>query len=73
MAMGDLLSSFRMDKTALSVVSLGGEPDDREFWASKTPAERLAAVEFLRQVQYGYDPAATRLQRILEITQLERR
>jgi hypothetical protein len=29
---------------------------DRTGWHDKTPLERLAALEFMRQVMYGYDP-----------------
>jgi len=43
--------------------------DDKEYWLSRTPEERLEAVELMRQIIYGYDPSATRLQRILEVTQ----
>ena len=33
------------------------EREDRVFWHSKTPEERLAAAEQLRQVAFGYDAA----------------
>ncbi|MCG2684224.1 MAG: hypothetical protein L6306_11500 [Planctomycetales bacterium] len=59
-----------MDKSVLSVTSLGDESDERAFWLSKTPRERLAAMEFLRAVNYGYDPASSRLQRVLAVAQL---
>jgi len=62
---------FRMDKTVFSAGPLGEEPDDRAYWLSKTPQERLAAVEFLRQVMFGYDPTTERLQRIIEFAPLE--
>lgn len=39
------------------------------FWATKTPAERLAALEYLRQVIYGYDSTSEGLQRVLTITE----
>jgi len=45
------------------------EMDEREYWLSKTPTERLAALELLRQMNYGYDPATARLPRSLEILQ----
>ncbi len=61
---------YRMDRTAFSVASLSDPSDEKEFWLSKTPAERLQALEFLRQIVYGYDPATTRLQRVLEIAEL---
>jgi len=68
--MGDPVQSSRMDKTAFSVASLSEQPDDRQFWLSKTPQERLAAVEFMRAVNYGYDPTTARLQRVLAVVEL---
>lgn len=62
-----LIDSLRMDKTVFSIGTLEEQGDDREYWASKTPAERLQALEFMRQVMYGYDPDTTRLQRIFTI------
>ena len=41
------------------------ELEDRLFWHSKTPAERLAAAERLRQVAYGYDAATARIQAVV--------
>jgi hypothetical protein len=35
----------------------------RDFWWKKTPAERLAHGEELRQWNYQYDPTTTRLSR----------
>lgn len=71
--MSGLLSSFKMDKTAFSVGSLSDESDERAYWAAKTPQERLAALEFLRAVNYGYDPSTARLQRLLTVAQLGER
>ncbi|MBI5351836.1 MAG: hypothetical protein HZB50_04280 [Chloroflexi bacterium] len=60
----------RLDKTVFSVVSLEeADNDEMEFWLSKTPYERLDALETLRQVFYGYNPTTTRLQRVFEITE----
>lgn len=59
------LDEVKMDKTAFDVVSLDDASDEREYWQSKTSAERLAALELMRQIVYGYDLATTRLQRIL--------
>jgi hypothetical protein len=64
------LSEARIDKSQLRVFSSFEESDeaDREYWHSRTPAERLAALELMRQSAYGYDdPTAGRLQRVLEI------
>ncbi len=38
------------------------------YWLSKTPAERIEAVEYLRRMHYGSLP---RLQRCARIVQLE--
>ena len=46
----------RLDKTAFSVGSLLDEPDEKTYWLSRTPHERLHAVELMRQVIYGYKP-----------------
>ena len=62
---------LKVDRTSFVVTSLH-ESDEKEYWLSKTPEERLQALELMRQIVYGYDPATTRLQRVLEIAQLER-
>jgi hypothetical protein len=36
---------YEVDKTAFSVVSLQDESDEIAYWRSKTPSERLQAVE----------------------------
>lgn len=63
---------YKMDKTAFSVASLYDESDEKQYWLSKTPHERLLAVEFLRQIAYGYDPSSERLQRVLEVSKLKK-
>ena len=62
---------FRLEKSALSVAPLGDARDDKAFWLSKTPLERLEALEFLRQTFCGYDPLTDRAQRVLEVVELE--
>jgi hypothetical protein len=66
----DPISAYKLDRTALSVASLDESDDQREYWHSKTPQERLEALEFLRIVHYGYDPTTARLQRLLTVAQL---
>jgi hypothetical protein len=61
-----------MDKSAFSVVALRDEGDDRAYWQVRTAIERLEAVEQMRRIIYGYDPA-TRLQRFFEVAERERR
>lgn len=59
----------RVDRTAFSIVSSfeEAEAEDDAYWASRTPAERMAHLELLRRINYG-DAATGRLQRVLEIT-----
>jgi hypothetical protein len=57
----------KLDKTAFSVSPLCAPSGEKEYWLSKSPYERLAAVETMRQIIYGYNPLTTRLQRIFEI------
>jgi hypothetical protein len=59
---------LKVDRTAFVVTSLH-ESDEKEYWLSKTPEERLQALELMRQIIYGYDPATARLQRVLEVAQ----
>ena len=60
-----------IDKTAITVVSSFEEADaqDRVYWQSKTPQERLEAVEILRQMNYDYDPVSDRIQRFIEVVE----
>ncbi|MBL8091361.1 MAG: hypothetical protein KF758_06340 [Anaerolineales bacterium] len=60
----------RLDKTVLSIVSSFEEADeeDRKYWHSRTPIERLQHTEYLRRINYG-DSATARLQRVIEIVE----
>ena len=52
----DSVKLSRMDKSVFSIEPLEAHGNEKEYWASKSPQERLAALEFMRQVMYGYDP-----------------
>ena len=60
----------KMDKTTFSIVSSFEEADrqDKEYWLSRTPYERLQYMELLRRINYGSN-ATARLQRVLEIAE----
>lgn len=58
-----------LDRNFFSVGTLDDD-DRRRRWRTSTYEDRLAALEFLRQVMYGYDPAADRIQRVLETAEL---
>ena len=47
------------------------EQEDRVFWHSKSPRERLATAEHLRQVAYGYNASTDRIQAIIVRTRLK--
>ena len=64
-------ADLKIDKTAFSTASLGDESDEKAYWRSRSPHERLRHVEVLRRINYG-DHSTTRLQRVLEIVQLSR-
>ncbi|MEA5480040.1 hypothetical protein VB774_20620 [Pseudanabaena galeata UHCC 0370] len=63
--------NFKFNLSTLSIANLNDEDkEDRAYWLLKSPKERLIALEYLRQVLYGYDPNTSRLQRIFEIAKL---
>ena len=49
----------KVRRDVFKVASLSDPSDEKEYWLSKTPEERLEAVELMRQIIYGYDPSAT--------------
>jgi hypothetical protein len=65
----DTIGFPKIQRSAFTVASFFDQSDEKSYWLSKTPYERLEAVELMRQIIYGYDPSATRLQRVLEVTQ----
>jgi hypothetical protein len=67
--MREILDSISIDRSKLTVAPLGTESNDA-YWASKTPQERIEAMEWLRIMNYGYDPTTERLQRVLTVFEL---
>ena len=67
----NLVAEAKVDRSVFEVDVLENQGNERNYWWSKTPAERMQALELMRQIIYGYDPATTRLQRILEVAQLK--
>lgn len=65
-----LTNEVRLDRRAFAVVELA-EADriDREYWRSRTPEERLEALELSRQIAYGYDPTTRGLSRFFEVVE----
>jgi hypothetical protein len=62
-------SKLAIDKTAFAVTALTETGGEKSYWLSRTPYERLLAVETLRRLNYGHDRSSARLQRVLEVAQ----
>jgi hypothetical protein len=60
---------FKLDKTVVSKASLSDPTNDKEYWLTKTPHERLQVVEYLRRLNYGEAQCTARLQGVLGIAQ----
>jgi hypothetical protein len=63
--------NYKMDKSVFKISSFNEESDEKAYWLSKTPQERIYALEYMRQMLYGYDPATERLQRVYSIVESE--
>ena len=59
-----------MDKKTLKITSIYDSNDD--YWAKKSPLERIKALEELRRIVFGYDASTERLQRTFTITRLKK-
>ena len=60
----------KIDRTAFSVPTFSeADEQDKAYWHSLTPQERLAVLEVMRQINYGYNPLTDRIQRTLEIVE----
>ena len=46
-------ASVARDATSVRIIDKEGERDDLEYWLKKSPEERIAAVEFLREQYYA--------------------
>jgi hypothetical protein len=65
-----LTDEVRVDRRAFSVTSFAeAEQADLAYWRSRTPDERLEALELSRQIAYGYDPTARGLSRFFEVAE----
>lgn len=62
--------NLKLDKTKISVSNLFDNTEEKQFWLSRTPQERLAQVERLRRIAFG-EEATKRMKKVLEIVQIE--
>jgi hypothetical protein len=59
-----------LNKEIVNVTSLDDIEEDKNYWLTKSPLERIEAVEMIRRMVYGQDRVTSRLQRFLEIAEL---
>lgn len=60
----------RIQRNAFEVVSLSNV-DDSNYWLSRSPIERIEAIEFMRKAMFGSDRVSERLQRILTVASVK--
>ena len=64
------MNKFTMNKTAFSIGSVDDETDEKAYWLSKSPSERLEIIEFVRRINYSEAATSARLQRFFEVAKL---
>jgi hypothetical protein len=56
---------YKVDRRVFETTTLDAPSDDKFYWLSRTPAERMEALQFLREVNYGKDAARGPVERVL--------
>lgn len=59
-----------LNKGIVKVTSLDDIEEEKKYWMSKSPLERIEAIEISRRMIYGRDRVTSRLQRFFEIAEL---
>ena len=59
-----------LDKRIVKITSLDDIEEEKKYWISKTPIERIEAIEINRRMVYGEDRTTSRLQRFFETAEL---
>ncbi len=59
-----------LNKKIVSVTSLDDIEEEKKNWISKSPLERIEAIEINRRMIYGQDRVTSRLQRFFETAEL---
>jgi hypothetical protein len=62
----------KIDKSSFSVSTGFNETEDIHYWKKQSIAQRLKSIELLREFNYGYASATSRLHRVLEIIELKK-
>ena len=58
-----------LNKKFVTVTSLDDIEEEKRYWMSKSPLERIEAIEINRRMVYGQDRVTSRLQRFFEIAE----
>ena len=59
---------MKVNRHIITVSTLHDNSDD-EYWQSRTPIERLVALQINRQAAYGESNASAGLQRVFEVVE----
>ena len=59
-----------LNKEIVNVTSLDDIKEEKNYWISKSPLERIEAIEINRRMIYGQDRVTSRLQRFFETAEL---
>ncbi len=60
----------KLDRSIVTIGTLEQDPlEETRFWLSKSPEERLIALELLRMRLANYDNTVPRLQRFFTVTE----
>jgi hypothetical protein len=59
-----------LNKQIMKVTSLNDIEEEKKYWMSKSPLERIEAIEINRRMIYGRDRVTSRLQRFFETAEL---
>ncbi len=65
------MEKYKLNKKAIKVSFLD-ENDEKHYWHSKTPIQRLKAVEINRRIIYGYANTSKRFQGFFEVVKLRK-
>jgi hypothetical protein len=65
------MEEYKLNKKVVVMSSLD-ETDEKDYWQSRTPIDRLKAIEINRRIVYGYAHTSPRFQRFFEVAQLQK-
>src|SRR3989338_3080971 len=65
------VGKYKLNKKVVVISSLD-ETDEKDYWKSRTPTDRLKAIETNRRIVYGYAHTSPRFQSFFEVAQLQK-